>query len=63
MKYANKVSDIINAFSPAALKKEQMAEFYCKDTMEYRTSDKYSYQLKIFLIFVGVRKGIVHVCY
>lgn len=42
MKYANQVSDIINAFSPAALKKEQMAEFYCKDTMEYRTSDKYS---------------------
>lgn len=42
MKYANRVSEIINAFSPAALKQEQMAEFYCKDTMEYRTSDKYS---------------------
>lgn len=42
MKYANKVSEIINAFSPAPLKKEQMPEFYCKDTMEYRTSDKYS---------------------
>lgn len=41
MKYANKISEIINAFSPAPLQKEQMAEFYCKDTMEYRTSDKY----------------------
>lgn len=42
MKYANQVSEIINAFSPAPLKKEQMPEFYCEDTMEYRTSDKYS---------------------
>lgn len=42
MKYANQVSEIINAFSPAPLKKEQMPQFYCKDTMEYRTSDKYS---------------------
>lgn len=42
MKYANQVSEIINAFSPAPLKKEQMPEFYCDDTMEYRTSDKYS---------------------
>lgn len=42
MKYANQVSEIINAFSLAPLKKEQMAEFYCADTMEYRTSDKYS---------------------
>lgn len=42
MKYANQVSEIINAFSPAPLKKEQMPEFYCGDTMEYRTSDKYS---------------------
>lgn len=42
MKYANQVSEIINAFSPAPLKREQMEEFYCKDTMEYRTSDKYS---------------------
>ncbi len=41
MKYANRISEIINAFSPAPLKEEQMAEFYCKDTMEYRTSDKY----------------------
>lgn len=42
MKYANQVSEMINAFSSAPLKKEQMPEFYCKDTMEYRTSDKYS---------------------
>lgn len=41
MKYADQVSGIINAFSPAPLKKEQMAAFYCKDTMEYRTDDKY----------------------
>lgn len=42
MKYANKISEIINAFSPEPLKIEQMNEFYCKDTMEYRMSDKYS---------------------
>lgn len=42
MKYANQVSEMINAFSPAPLQIEQMAEFYCKDTMEYRTSDKYN---------------------
>ena len=42
MKYANQVSEIINAFSPAPLNKEQMPEFYCEDTMEYRTCDKYS---------------------
>ncbi len=42
MKYANHISEIINAFSPAPLQVEQMAEFYCTDTMEYRTSDKYN---------------------
>lgn len=41
MKYANQVSDMINAFSLAPLQMSQMAEFYCEDTMEYRTSDKY----------------------
>lgn len=41
MKYANQISEIINAFSPAPLQIEQMEEFYCEDTMEYRTSDKY----------------------
>ncbi len=41
MKYAARVSEMINAFSPAPLQREQMEEFYCKDTMEFRTSDKY----------------------
>lgn len=41
MKYARQVSEIINAFSPAPLQGDQMEEFYCKDTMEFRTSDKY----------------------
>lgn len=42
MRYANQLSEIINAFSPEPLKASQMAEFYCSDTMEYRMSDKYS---------------------
>ncbi|MEH2951592.1 P-loop NTPase fold protein [Candidatus Merdisoma sp. JLR.KK011] len=42
MKYADRVSEIINAFSPEPLKIEQMEDFYCKNTMEYRMSDKYS---------------------
>lgn len=42
MKYANQVSEILNAFSPAPLQEEQMAEFYCENTMECRTSDKYN---------------------
>ncbi len=41
MKYANHVSEMINAFSPEPLKGEQMKAFYCNDTMEYRMSDKY----------------------
>ena len=41
MKHANQVSEIINVFSPEPLKGEQMEKFYCKDTMEYRMSDKY----------------------
>lgn len=42
MKYADHISGIINAFSLEPLKINQMREFYCGDTMEYRTSDKYS---------------------
>ncbi len=42
MKYANQVSEILNAFSPAPLQEKQMAEFYCENTMECRTSDKYN---------------------
>lgn len=41
MKYANQISEMLNAFSPEPLKGEQMEEFYCRDTMEYRMSDKY----------------------
>ena len=42
MKYANHVSEIINAFSPEPLQIDQMDTFYCDETMEYRMSDKYS---------------------
>ncbi|MCI8364184.1 MAG: hypothetical protein HFG34_04455 [Eubacterium sp.] len=41
MKYADQISEILNAFSPAPLQADQMEEFYCENTMEYRTSDKY----------------------
>lgn len=41
MKYATTIQDIKNAFSPEPLKGRQMDEFYCNNTMEYRTSDKY----------------------
>jgi hypothetical protein len=33
---------MFNTFSQASLQVEQMDKFYCKNTMEYRTSDKYS---------------------
>lgn len=42
VKYAAQVSEIINAFSMDALKTNEMDKFYCDDTMEYRTSDKYN---------------------
>lgn len=42
MKYAEHVSELINAFSPDPLKVNEMDSFYCCDTMEYRMSDKYS---------------------
>lgn len=41
VKYANQISEMLNAFMPEALKTEQMEKFYCNDTMEYRTGDKY----------------------
>lgn len=41
MRHASQISEIINAFSPEPLKDEQMQEFYCNGTMEYRMSDKY----------------------
>lgn len=42
MKYANRISEVINAFSPEPLQGNEMNQFYCSDTMEYRMSDKYS---------------------
>ena len=42
MKYANHVSEVVNAFSPEPLQIDQMDRFYCDETMEYRMSDKYS---------------------
>ena len=42
MKYANQISEMFNAFSLEPLKIDQMNQFYCSDTMEYRMSDKYS---------------------
>lgn len=42
MRYAYKISEVINAFSPEPLKAEQMEQFYCGSTMEYRMNDKYS---------------------
>lgn len=42
MRYAEKISEVINAFSPEPLKAEQMEQFYCEGTMEYRMNDKYS---------------------
>ena len=41
MRYADQVSEIMNAFSPVPLEAEQMEQFYCADTMEYRMNDKY----------------------
>lgn len=42
MKYAGKVSEMINAFSLEPLRIDQMEEFYCSNTMESRTGDPYS---------------------
>ena len=42
MRHASQICEVINAFSPEPLKNNQMAEFYCNNTMEYRMSDKYS---------------------
>lgn len=42
MRYANQIDEMINAFTPEPLKIEQMDDFYCSDTMEFRMSDKYN---------------------
>ncbi|MCL1875543.1 MAG: hypothetical protein FWF87_04720 [Synergistaceae bacterium] len=42
MMYANNIKDIANAFNPSPLKGEQLKEFYCDETMKYRTGDEFS---------------------
>lgn len=42
MKYANNMSEIANAFNPSPLKGEQLKEFFCDETMKYRTGDEFS---------------------
>ena len=42
MRYANQVSEVLNAFLQEPLKENQMDQFYCNNTMEYRMNDKYS---------------------
>ena len=58
MKYANKISEIINAFSPAPLQKEQMAEFYCNTAQVISII----LPLRISMIFAAARKKAAHVC-
>ena len=62
MKYAHQLSDMINAFSPAPLKIDQMEQFYCNGTMEYRMGDRFFHLLKIFLKAVWVWRGLRHIC-
>ena len=39
MKYANQIADIINAFQPKPLSKDELDEFYYGDTMKVRTGN------------------------
>ena len=58
MRYANEITEIINAFSPEPLKADQMDEFYCGDTMELRMGDKYSSPMEdIFGLCQEAEKG------
>ncbi len=58
MRYANEITEIINAFSPEPLKADQMEEFYCGDTMELRMGDKYSSPMEdIFDLCQEAEKG------
>lgn len=41
MKFAEHVIDIPNAFDPNPLNNEQLARFYCEETMSVRTGDAY----------------------
>lgn len=47
MKYANQISEMINAFMPEALKLEQMDKFYCSDTIAGQVIN-IVHQLRIF---------------
>ena len=42
MKYAKNIVDITNAFKSSPLNKDELKDFYCDNTMEFRTGDKYS---------------------
>lgn len=42
MKFAERVTDIPNAFDPNPLNDEQLARFYCEETMYVRTGDEYT---------------------
>lgn len=42
MKFAERVTDIPNAFDPNPLNDEQLARFYCEETMCVRTGDEYT---------------------
>ncbi len=52
-------------FSPAPLQIDQMNKFYCENTMEYRTSDKYNSPIED--IFDSCQdsevKNVLHFCY
>jgi len=42
MKYAETIMDITNTFKNGPLDENELKEFYCCNTMEFRTGDKYS---------------------
>ena len=42
MKYAENVLNIINAFKASPLEGDELNNFYCDGTMQFRTGDKYS---------------------
>ena len=41
MNYAENISDIPNVFKATPLNEDELDEFYCDNTMEFRTGDKY----------------------
>jgi predicted AAA+ superfamily ATPase len=41
MKYAEHLADIPNAFKLGPLEPEELERFFCNETMEFRTGDKY----------------------